>query len=180
MKYFMLSSNPCYERSPNIIKISKNEISPSDLANKNYYKFNKVTVLPVYERENIDFIDCISSPLFLVSNICMDVIKMYNPYISSKTVVLLSEKSRQMGNYNLPLLPRINCLTSNSKFNLNRSYIEYAQLDLNKVKDRNMFYIADTIGIYVVIRLDVLESMLKRGVRGLKISEIDVLEEVNC
>ena len=79
-----------------------------------------------------------------------------------------------MNTYHLPLLPIINCLTEKSKFNLDRSYIEYAELDLEKVKHNNIFYIGDSTGNYTVVRLDVLESMLKRGARGLHISELDV------
>lgn len=174
MKYFLVKSNPNYERMPIIIKVPLKEISPSDLLNKNYYKFKKVTILPIYDRNEFDFIDCISSPIFLISDICMDVVKMYNPSIVSKNIVLLSEKSGKMNTYHLPLLPIINCLTEKSKFNLDRSYIEYAELDLEKVKHNNIFYIGDSTGNYTVARLDVLESMLKRGARGLHISELDV------
>lgn len=174
MKYFLVKSNPNYECMPRIISIPMKEISPSDLSNKKYYKFNRITVLPIYDRDHIDFIDCISSPIFLVSSLCMDVIKMYNPYIESKNIVLVSSKCNQTYNYHLPLLPVIKCLTSKSKFNLDKSCIEYAELDLNKVKYNNIFYIGDSTGIYTVIRLDILESMLKRGAKGLNINELNI------
>lgn len=174
MKYFLVKSNLNYERVPTIIRIPLKEISPSDLSNKNYYKFKSVTVLPIYEREEFDFIDCVSSPIFLISDICMDVVKIYNPSIVSKNIVLLSEKSGKMKTYHLPLLPVVNCLTEKSKFNSDKSSIEYAELDLAKVKNNNIFYIGDSTGNYTVIRLDVLESMLKRGVRGFHISELDI------
>ena len=79
-----------------------------------------------------------------------------------------------MQTYNVPIIPRVK-LTVNSKCNIDKSIIGYAEIDIGKIGRCGLFNIADVTKVYTVIRLDILESMLKRNVKGLNICEIDTV-----
>lgn len=172
MKYFLIQRDSVYSSIPNIKNIPTNLISTMDLRDKKYSKFPNVSTLPIYESENLEFIDIISSPFLLVTDTCYRVIKMYQPYISSKKIVLSNQTHNKM--YHLPIIPRICCLTENSKISADGSSIHYCELEYEKIKHHGLFYIGDITENAIVFRLDVLESMLKRGVKGLVIKEIDI------
>ena len=175
MKYFLLRSEAKYTNMPMVSKIP-DEINMQDIVHGRLHNFPKIAILPIHENANTNFIDCISSPFLLLSDICMSVVKIYEPNTVSKQMVLLDSKSQMMKTYQLPILPRFHCLTQNSKCNLDNSIIEYAQIDLANVGDCSMFHIADVTKTYTVIRLDMLESMLKRHVKGFSVVEIDTVD----
>ena len=172
MKYFFIQKDGHYGGMPAIQHIPTTRIPTAHLRDKAYHLFPDITTLPIYEGSAIDFVDILSSPFLLVSELCFDVIKMYHPYTRSKKMVLMNKDTNKV--YHLPLIPRISCLTENSKLNIDKSYIECAELEYEKVKRHELFYIGDSTSNYAVIRLDMLESMLKRGARGFGIKEVDV------
>lgn len=172
MKYFLIQKDERYLSAP-VVKHIPTEIIPTiQLRDKAYHLFPEIMTVPIYEGSDVDFIDMLSAPFLLVSELCFGVIKMYNPYTRSKKMVLMNKDTNKV--YHLPLIPRISCLTENSKLNIDKSHIEYAELDYEKVKQHGIFYIGDSSSNYIVIRLDMLESMFKRGAKGFGIKEIDV------
>ena len=46
-------------------------------------------------------------------------------------------------------------------------------MNLSKVGTEGIFHISDLSRFYTVVRLDVLESILKRGVRGIKVTQME-------
>ena len=50
-------------------------------------------------------------------------------------------------------------------------------LDYDKIKDYSLFQISGVKNIYTVIRLDLLESILRRGGRGIAISPVELVME---
>lgn len=174
MKYFLLKSETKYTNMPVVERIPE-KINLQDIVNGRLYNFPQVSILPIHENINTEFIDCISSPFLLLSDICMSVVKLYEPNITSKQIVLLDSKNKIMQTYHLPILPRIHCLTENSKCNLDKSVIEYLEINMINIGNLSIFHIADVSKTYTVIRLDMLESMLKRNLKGLNVTEIDTI-----
>lgn len=174
MTYFLLESDKLYENTP-VSKGLPPEFNVQDIMNVEYKNFPDIGLVFIHENKETQFIDCVSSPFTMVNEKCMEVINMYKPSIMAKIIVLLDTKNELTGTYYVPLLPKIDCLTSNSKFNLDKSYIEYAEIDLSKVGNAPIFYLDGVKKGVIVIRLDVVESMLKRGVTGLYLKKLDVI-----
>ncbi|MFI3212248.1 MAG: hypothetical protein R3Y24_02805 [Eubacteriales bacterium] len=172
MNYYLLESDPLYKEMPYIKSLSK-DFDLNNIRSAQSHKLPDISIAYIYENPDTNFIDIVSSPFLLCSDLCMKVIKIYEPYIISKKISLLDTTNKIMRTYDLPILPRLNCLTENSEFNLDKSVIKYAELDLIKVKHHSIFHIADAKNMYTVIRLDMLESMLKRGAKGLSITKLD-------
>jgi len=176
MKYFILKPDERYKNTPMIKGISQEIIDPRDLYQKNYNLMPKATRLEIYNQEEVDFIDIIINPLLIMTEKSIEVVKMYMPKLSTRDITFVDEIGGRTELYKLPLIPKIYCLTGNSRLNESKSYIEYGELDMKKVRHNTLFYIGESTSNYVVIRLDMLESMLKRGAKGFVVEEI----KINC
>lgn len=67
------------------------------------------------------------------------------------------------------------CLAENAVFNLNHSLLKEIVLDGKKLLEHAIFRIAGVEKTYIVGNLDVVESMLKRGLRGIGLTELQVI-----
>ena len=109
-------------------------------------------------------------PFLLLSKVCMDVVKLYEPQIVSKQIILLDTENRNKQTYYLPILPHLDCLSEKSVLSPDGSELREGVLDLSRIGSEGIFHIAGLSRFYTVVRLDVLESMLKRGARGVKVT----------
>ncbi|MGL5085558.1 MAG: hypothetical protein ACRC68_07540, partial [Clostridium sp.] len=89
-------------------------------------------------------------------------------------MVLLDAENGKSELYYLPALDRVDCLLEESKLNLDRSIIEKAVLDYEKIKDLSIFQIDNINSFYTVVRLDILESFLRRGAKGITIIPVEL------
>ena len=100
----------------------------------------------------------------------MAELSAYEPQIISKQIILLDTENRNKQTYYLPILPHLDCLSEESVLSPDGSELREGVLDLSQISSEGIFHIAGLSRFYTVIRLDVLESMLKRGARGVKIT----------
>lgn len=166
-----MPQDPTYVDAP-VISDWKGKVDPRNIKPGRSHLLEDRQVLGVLPNSHMVFTDVLSSPFFLLSSTCMDVVKMYEPYIISKQIVLLDFENRQKQLYFLPILQHISCLAEGSRWNMDKSVLFEGVIDLEKVNDLGIFCLSDLKNMYTVIRLDVLESMLKRGAKGLAITEL--------
>lgn len=174
MRYFLLHSNPRYVDSPEFLDWS-GTINPRDICPGHSYKIERRQILDVRPNPNLVFIDVISSPFLLLSKRCMEVVTLYEPQVISKQIILLDMNTPQRETYYLPILKHIHCLAEGSEWNLDKSVLRKGIIDLESVGDTGIFQLADMKNPYTVVRLDVLESMLKRGARGVGITPLETV-----
>ena len=110
----------------------------------------------------------------------MEVVTLYEPQVISKQIILLDMETPQRETYYLPILKQIHCLAEGSEWNLDKSVLSKGVINLEPVGDTSIFQLADMKNIYTVIRIDVLESMLKRGARGVGITPLQTVKGANC
>lgn len=170
-----MTSDEHYTDMPRIARLPDG-FDVRDVSPENAIKLPKTSIALVHENEHLNFTDYISSPFLLLSELCMGVVQFYEPSIPEKYMVLLESQHKLMRTYHLPILPKIHCLTKASVLNLDRSIIQYAELDASTIGEHSIFQIADVTSNYTVLRLDILESMLKRGAKGLSIVEVDTIK----
>lgn len=172
MKYFLLESDSFYSNAPSIInwfgKIDKGNIC-----------LGKSHLLPqrmLFEIKNdkdLIFTDIVTHPFLLISDGFQKLVKLYQPRTPFKQVVLMDMITHNFKLYHLPILKKIDCLLEESKTNLDRSEIKEAVLDYEKIKDYSLFQLDNVKGTHIVIRLDLLESALRRKMTGLYIREVE-------
>ena len=79
-----------------------------------------------------------------------DVIKMYEPTTQFKEIILLDRKNATSEIYYIPLLEHCDCLAPESELSRGRDTL-----------------ITPVLELYAVARLDLVESLLRRGGRGI-------------
>ncbi len=171
MNYFLLESDPLYTDAPVISEwksISLEHIMPGKS-----HQIPARSILHVVPNTYMTFVDIIEFPFLLISKKCMDVVKIYEPQIVSKQVILLDTENRKKQTYYLPILPHLECLSEKSILSPDKSELRKGILNLSKVGTEGIFHISDLSHFYTVVRLDVLESILKRGVRGIKVTPME-------
>lgn len=175
LRYFIVKSDEKYTDMPRIARLPDG-FNVRDVSPENALKLPKTSIALLHENEHLNFTDIVSSPFLLLSELCMGVVQFYEPSIPEKYMVLLESPHKLMRTYHIPILPKLHCLSQASVLNLDGSVIKYAELQLSKIGDHSIFQIADVTSIYTVLRLDILESMLKRGAKGFSIVEVDTIK----
>lgn len=171
MNYFLLNCDPHYVDAP-VIASWQDKVDPRNICPGKSQRLPDRQILNVLPNAHMVFSDVLSSPFLLLSQICMDVVKIYETHTVSKQMILLDLENRQKQTYYLPILQHATCLAEGSRWSMDKSVLLEGVLDLSKVGDLSIFHLADLKNRYTVIRLDVLESMLKRGARGLGITQL--------
>lgn len=108
----------------------------------------------------------------MVTEQLRDVIRLYEPKMLFKEIVLLDQKYAKACTYHLPILDYIDCLTDGSILTKDRSTIISAEIDPNKMNEHSIAYIASVSNLYTIARLDIVESFLRRGVQGISLTDI--------
>lgn len=176
MKYFFISLDKLYTDAPaienwsDIIDIRNIEMEKSHILS------DRIS-LPIRSNLHTTFTDIISFPFLLVTEEFQKMIKLYEPLTPFKEVILLDGKNKLSELYYMPILERIDCLTADSVYNLDKSVIKRGVIDPAKTKDKAIFWLDGVNGTYTVVRLDLIESVLRRAGRGIALKELELKEE---
>ena len=170
MKYFLISKDEIFNKAPYILNWYEDERLINE-KNLNLLKNRKV--LKIRNEENIVWTDVISNPNFFVSEKVKGVINKYDNKIKFKQVILLDVIGAKAEVYYLPILKFINCLSEGSEVIGNT--IKKCVIKKEMIKNEKIFRIGDVNKRYIVVRLDLVESILRRGARGIKLEKIDVV-----
>ncbi len=176
MKFFLLGTDDSCSNYPKI----RNWFGKVDLryANVNEaYKIPARQLLMIEERENTVFPDIISEPFPLISPEVRSVFDMYEPHIIYREIILLDSRYERSGAYYLPVLEEADCLDEKSELNLDRSRIRKGVIDYGRTEGKAVFRVGGLNHYYMAGRLDLVESILKRDVKGIGLTELEVCQD---
>ncbi|SFR92360.1 hypothetical protein [Anaeromicropila populeti] len=174
-RYFLIGTNRLFTSAPVIMNwFDKIDIKSINIEHSN--RLPNRLVLPIKSNAETVFPDVIAKPFFLVSQKVHDVILMYQPKTVFKEIILLDSINGLVGQYFLPILKEYDCLSDKSEINLDRSVVAKAILKEELLPEDAIFKIGSLSNLYIVVRLDFMESVLRRGVRGIELSvaELDL------
>lgn len=166
MKYFLIRTNPQFSTAPEIIDWFK-QIDRRKIRLGQSFEVENRQLFFIKESSGTVFVDVLSFPFFMVTEVLKDTILMYEPRTIFKEIVLLDQKYAKTCTYYLPILEYIDCLDAASKLTRDRSTVLEAVIDLEKVGDHSIFYLEGVGNLYTVARLDIVESFLRRGAIGI-------------
>jgi hypothetical protein len=172
MKHFILSQDRRYTYAPRLLGLfhilDKNRVSL-----KHMHKIPKRATVYVRDEEEYDPLDLLDRDLFLVSEEVKDVFLSYDKNIPFGNVVLINESKTTQMNYFLPILEDVPCVHEDSERLGGK--VKRLVLDGEKTNGRAIFKAdAGTLQRIVIVRLDVAENLLRRGLRGLMFEEAEV------
>ena len=118
------------------------------------------------------FPDLLCRPFVLVSKGFMETTVMYDSDIPYRSVKLWDRKSGMNGTYFIPLLEEIECISERTTYNKVGNRITELVLDYEKIRDKAVFKIEGYDRKCIVGRMDFVESLLRRKVRGIRIEKV--------
>lgn len=128
----------------------------------------------VYPDRPCEFVSILDEQIYLVSERVKDVFSMYAPLMRYKQFFLFNNRWGEHHIYHAPIFRQLHCLSPESSWNAFRNRVMHCVLDKDSIKDDPIFKVADAGERIVVIRLDVAESLLRRGIIDFRLEEMEV------
>ena len=139
------------------------------------YKIPNCCVVDMKTPREVFSPDILINPFLMVSEKVVKVIEMYTPEVTFKTIYLLETGSEIYETYFMPFVEEVDCLSEQTKRSRGGTELLEIVLREEAVVGKPVFRIARFTHVYLIVRLDALESMLRRRVRGITIKELDVV-----
>lgn len=176
MRYFFIEEDKNYVNRVRVHNLGK-KIPSEILYHKAYLKIPKRIVLEIEPNKKTDFVDFIMVPFIMFSEKIKKVLDVFEPNMQYREIVLLDKTYEKAEVYYLPILKEIDCLGKDTVFNLDHSIIKKPVLNKSKIEDQSIFRLMEGSASSCVIRMDLLECILRREAYGFQISEPEYEKE---
>lgn len=173
MKFYILKTDEAFEHYP-MIKSWFQKVDFRNFNRRDAHRIPDRQLLYIHESSNTVFTSIIDNPFPLVSAEVRDVFDMYEPHIIYKELVLLDAVNERTSIYYLPILEEVDCLDERSELNLDRSILRRGIINYKKTAGKAIFWLGGVGRHYMVGRIDLVESILKRNVRGIGLEELEL------
>ena len=170
MKYFLMETD---EKNRIPYHINKNHV-----LDIRWLTREKIDRLPVWNVLEMDFPregffpDLICSPCIMMSEIFMKTVFMYERNIVYRAVKLWDKNSGINASYFLPVLEEADCISKETKFCSVGKRIQKLVLSRDKIGNRVVFRAEGMDENCIVGRMDFVESVLRRGIRGIVLKAV--------
>lgn len=144
-------------------------IDRKTLERKKQSQMPKHMLFQVESHMQMVFTDVVRFPCFLVSELVMNVINKYDQFISFERIVFYDKGRKKSMIYYLPFLNRIELEKDNTCKKENDLVI-----DREKIEGYVITEIICNGKKYFIVRMDLAESILRRGAVGIGLKEITV------
>lgn len=166
-----------------VTEVSKNFMAPSPvdwfgvidkktLSLKKFYQMPKHLLFPVEKRMQVVFTDILTFPCFMVSGMVRDVINKYIPSTCFLRIVLYDKERKRSMAYYIPELEQIKYTETRNAKVLDARHISVQKED---IKGKIIFEISNGLSSHVVMRMDLVESILRREAIGIGLQSIDII-----
>lgn len=173
MRYYILEQDMGYADIPKLMNWFVH-LTASNTKSPDIKNLHNREIITMQTDEDTVCADILFSPIFMISDTVKECLALYEPNMQFKEIILLDQKRRKMQNYFLPSLEEIDCLTSRSEYTFGHVDLKYIELDKNRIGDKSIFKLKGVEKNYIIARLDVVESLLRRGGKGIMVRETDV------
>lgn len=141
-----------------------------------YENLDEVYVFEVKENSDLYLTDVIIEPVFAVSKMVKHCMEVYEPNMMYTQLCFIQRKDGKILEYFMPHLSLEKCLKRKNVIDKISFFSGRPAIDINAVEeDKFIFRVSDGISNYVVTRIELLESMLRRGAKGLQLEVIEVM-----
>ena len=170
----IICTDESYELVPLMIDVRKS-IKEEYLEEGESYKQAGISLVNIRNSfdEHDKYPDIMDRGIFMLSDEAYEIFKLYEPATVIKRVLLMEENSNEVYEYIIPILKRIDCLSDRTTFIRGR-YIDKGILIGKNIPDTALFKIPNVDGMCTVARLDFVESLLKRGMKGICLQTLEI------
>lgn len=129
-------------------------------------------LFPVASHMQMVFTDVLTSPCFMVSGMVKDVICQYNPFIFFVRVIFLDRERKKSMAYYIPYLNKAGYTVRKDTDKGNgKSFI----INKESAGEKSILEITDGNRSYVIMRMDLVESILRRQAIGIGLWEVHIV-----
>jgi hypothetical protein len=132
----------------------------------------RANILYVKEAEQIDYADYIDRPLLLVSDRLKSIVSEYHSGCRYRAAVLTERRAQRQKVYWNIELPETPCLAEQTTYFQN-GLADRIVIDAGRTDGRSLFQITICLRTIRVVRLDLAESILRRGFYGFELVEFE-------
>lgn len=173
MKYFLIGTD---EKNRNPYNINKNRaLDTRKLTREGIDTLPRWNIISMDLPDEGFFPDLICSPCILMSRDCIRAVTMYQPGIVYKGVKLWESDSGVNRTYFLSIIEELDCMSEKTQRSAMGNRIIRLVLDEEKIGSNAVFRIKGCDKSCIVVRLDVVESLLRRGVQGITLEEVQLV-----
>lgn len=168
MKYFLVTVDKNYTAPVPIGWYGV--LDRKSLKEKKFYQMQKHLLFYIENQMQTVFTDIIIFPCYLVSKLVKDIISCYDPFIKFSRVIFYDRKKKQGMTYYLPFFYKMEAEEKRYEEGKQKREIilEKKELERHVVLEVNTSF--ETL---VFMRMDLVESILRRGVVGIGVEEIE-------
>lgn len=170
MKYFIVTVDSNYV--PPVPVGWYGKIDRKTLRGKKSYQMPKHLLLYIEKHMQTVFTDIISFPCFMVSKNVRNIIEKYDSFIRFARVVFYDREKKTSMGYYIPFLDRAEPPVINTAHGITDKTMV---LEREKLEGRVIMEIATDDKSRVIMRMDLLESILRRGAIGIGIEEVHIV-----
>jgi len=171
MEYFRIRQDPGYNHPPFFSNVQDVFPRRKSISLDNASKIERVNVLYSNKPYPLEFIDVLDRQVFLVSMEVKQVFSLYEPAMVFKEVCVLNLDIDEYGRYALPLFKEIDCLSPDSKISPDKTAVKELKIK-RPPADISIFKVAGLLTDVVLVRLDVVESLLRRKHRKFVLEQV--------
>jgi hypothetical protein len=169
-EYFLLKQDARYTNVP-VLTGLLDCMDRRDVNIQNADKIPQDTVIYANCAADCDTPGVLDRDLFLVSEGVREVLLFYDPFLIIKNVMLIDLERERQFMYFMPIFEYIDCLGPSSLYTAGGGILKPV-LKPESVKGRSTFRIGESANQRPVIRLDVAESLMRRGITDLKTDRV--------
>ena len=173
MDYFLLKQDEEYINAPRLLDVF-NSIDVRNINLLNAHKIEDILIFNVDCDDKTEFLDILDRNLFLISEGMKKIIEKYDQEIIFKITPLIDLPHERQENYYMPIFEEIECLSEKAELNLNKTVVKKIILDNQKIKGKKIFKIKESVKNFIVVRLDVAESLLRREFKGICLERLEL------
>lgn len=174
MYYYIMQQDNSSKEIP-VIKDWYGKIDTLQMNPGGYQNLPDVSAFFADFAPNCHFKEIISVPFLLFPKEAGHIIKIFEPWLRYKDIVLISKTRKFNHKYIFPMLSKVDCIDDTTQFNLDKSVILKGVIKKNKIPDKSLFLLDKVNARTVVIREDLLECLLQEGYFGIKLQQLEVV-----
>lgn len=167
MKYFLIKVNENYV-APTLLGWY-GTIDKKTLDKEKLYQMPKHMLFQVERHMQMVFTDVLTFPCFMVSDKIRNVIKKYDPFVYFIRIILYDNEHKKSKAYYIPYLDKVKF---KEKCDEDKKSIRHILVKKEEVRERAIVEITDGNNSYVIMRMDLIESVLRRGAIGIGLQDI--------
>jgi hypothetical protein len=175
MEYFMVRSNPDYDDAPRLREID-NSLNADHFRFDQSYNMPMRMTVPIMPNEHMDFTDYLFQSVPLFSDEAMKVILRFDDDFIRKEVILYSPEDGMNHLYHLPFFPRFPSDVIRAPGSPSALRNADTVPDLVIPYTLPAFFVVWESRTFLFMRLDLTESLLRNGARGLMLYKTIVRE----